>query len=316
MFADYKVGESDIQNKYAYTHIYQFRVAANDDVIQGALKKGYLFEKYNNMIACSLIKPGDNVIDVGANIGTMTVPFARSVGPEGKVFSFEPFPRTRGYLIHNVKTNDAKNVRVYATAVGHMITDTSLSNNITNIERFKGQFSGKKGNSVMIGDKKMGSKTLPLDTKHTTNFGGIRLGMGGPKVKMVTLDSIKFPHIHFLKVDVEGAEPLVFYGGQNTIRKYKPIIMFEYNWVTLTDEVQSAVPKKIQQFDIFKFCRSLGYDTIIESDREDYIIIPSGRKRTFNDPMVVWKRVNRLPALKNFDISGFSLFKFQIPKWT
>jgi hypothetical protein len=47
------------------------------------------------------IKAGDTVLDVGANIGAHTLPFAQLVGSPGKVFSFE----STAYAFAKQKTN-------------------------------------------------------------------------------------------------------------------------------------------------------------------------------------------------------------------
>ena len=53
----------------------------------------------------SLIKPGMVVVDVGANIGIYTLYAARSLGQQGKVYSFEPTPRTFEILKDNIQVN-------------------------------------------------------------------------------------------------------------------------------------------------------------------------------------------------------------------
>lgn len=49
-----------------------------------------------------LIEPGDHVVDVGANIGTLTGIMAWRTGPNGKVTAFEPHPETRAILEESV----------------------------------------------------------------------------------------------------------------------------------------------------------------------------------------------------------------------
>ena len=56
-----------------------------------------IFQKY--------VKKGDNVLDVGANIGYFTLMLAKLVGPTGKVFAFEPDPRNISLLKKNIETN-------------------------------------------------------------------------------------------------------------------------------------------------------------------------------------------------------------------
>jgi FkbM family methyltransferase len=49
-----------------------------------------------------LIRPGDTVVDAGANIGYMALLAARAAGPKGKVYAFEPYPRVIEVLRENV----------------------------------------------------------------------------------------------------------------------------------------------------------------------------------------------------------------------
>jgi len=65
----------------------------------------------------SLLRPGDNVIDVGANVGSVTCAAAAAVGPTGTVVAIEAHPRTAACLRRNVRLNDFQNVTVIQTAV-------------------------------------------------------------------------------------------------------------------------------------------------------------------------------------------------------
>jgi FkbM family methyltransferase len=64
------------------------------------------------------LRPGDHFIDVGANIGLMSLHAARAVGPSGTVTSFEPHPVTFQRLVTNVNLNGHANIRLYNLALG------------------------------------------------------------------------------------------------------------------------------------------------------------------------------------------------------
>ena len=51
------------------------------------------------------INEGDTVFDVGANIGCFSVPFAKKVGSNGKVYAFEPQPFINKLLKKNMIVN-------------------------------------------------------------------------------------------------------------------------------------------------------------------------------------------------------------------
>src|SRR5260370_8697313 len=63
------------------------------------------FEPRTQKLYRRLVKPGDTIFDIGANIGSHTLPLARLVGSQGRVFAFEPpnFPDPN--LLENMDLN-------------------------------------------------------------------------------------------------------------------------------------------------------------------------------------------------------------------
>ena len=64
-----------------------------------------------------LIKPGDSVIDIGANVGVYSKILSELVGPDGHVYSIEPFSPTFEILSYNVKKIRLDNVELINVAV-------------------------------------------------------------------------------------------------------------------------------------------------------------------------------------------------------
>jgi FkbM family methyltransferase len=58
------------------------------------------------------LKPGDVVVDVGANIGYYSLLASRAVGPAGVVYAIEPSPDIRARLQRNIRLNSADNIQV------------------------------------------------------------------------------------------------------------------------------------------------------------------------------------------------------------
>ncbi|MBS8262779.1 FkbM family methyltransferase [Roseibium polysiphoniae] len=101
-----------------------------------------------------------------------------------------------------------------------------------------------------------------VDLKKTTHFTcglgdkeGTLLMSGGThkhvKGKMkehpvFTLDSFEFENVDYIKIDVEGYERRVLIGGEQTIRKYRPLIIIEQNDVQLPDEEPFAAKKWLE----------------------------------------------------------------------
>ncbi len=74
---------------------------------------GTYFQENLVLLLENLVRSGDIFIDVGANVGLITILAARLVGPSGSVYSFEPDPKALPSLRDHVKVNTLTNVRVF-----------------------------------------------------------------------------------------------------------------------------------------------------------------------------------------------------------
>jgi len=133
-------------------------------------------------------RPGDCIVDIGANIGIVTLTCASIVGSNGIVISIEPHPVTHKYLKQNVRLNNLSNVKLYQLAVGNERGKVSFSNYIDdsiNKISYNGMFQ---------------VEIMPLDD-------------------IISVDR----SIDLLKIDVEGYERCVFEGASKTLENVKNI---------------------------------------------------------------------------------------------
>ncbi len=141
------------------------------------------------------IKKGMTVVDIGANIGYFTRLFSLLVGPEGKVYAFEPDEKNFDLL--KINTSHLDNV--------HLI-NSAVSDINGNIDFFH-----------VVGAT--GTHSLLPATGSTVK-----------KVSSVTLDQFfddkRLPDM--IKIDVEGAENQVFRGMDNILKKKSVYVIFEY----------------------------------------------------------------------------------------
>jgi FkbM family methyltransferase len=85
---------------------------------------GDSFTFYENLIRRDYLRhgvqlrPGDTVVDIGANIGAFSVLAASIVGPQGRVIAFEPGSRTFDRLKANIEINQLRNVTLVRCAIG------------------------------------------------------------------------------------------------------------------------------------------------------------------------------------------------------
>jgi FkbM family methyltransferase len=168
--------------------------------------KGELVSKLTN-----IIPEGGVVVEVGSNIGTHTVPIARRLGPNGKVYAFEPQRLIFQLLCANLICNEVYNVFAYNAAVGD------------------------RPGEVLVPD---------LDIGVEENFGAIQVaGNEGLKVELMTIDQLKLDQCDFIKIDAQNFEPQVMLGSFETINKFSPVIYLEYNY-----HVRSTINFYIKQF--------------------------------------------------------------------
>ena len=143
-------------------------------------------------IICSLLKPGDVAVDVGANCGIHTISMARAVGDEGMVYAFEPTPDMAAALRYTATLSGARRVQIVPMVVSDKPKKTKLYS-----------FNHSPENSIF--------PAFDVDAQSISSF----------DVDACTLDSF-FPEgsrVDLVKADVEGAEPLVFKGMQRVIRE-------------------------------------------------------------------------------------------------
>lgn len=151
-----------------------------------------------------LVRPGDVVVEVGANLGALTVPLAHLVGPTGRVFAFEPQRIVFQALCANAALNSLTNVIARNEAVGGAA----------------------------------GVLAVPmLDYTHAANYGGLPLGPEAgwagkenvpvEEVPVVTLDALKLLRCRLLKIDVEGMEADVLAGATDTVARCRPLLYVE-----------------------------------------------------------------------------------------
>jgi FkbM family methyltransferase len=140
----------------------------------------------------TLIGPGSVVVDVGANVGVYTLLAAKVLQGSGKIYSFEPTPRTYRILRENVQVNgflELGIVDLHQMAVTDRTGAARLS-------------------------------TFSRDCGHNTLFKD-RQADGEIEVATTSLDEILCAQerIDLIKIDVEGAEPLVFRGMKNLVER-------------------------------------------------------------------------------------------------
>lgn len=180
----------------------QFEFIKHDTFIGRSLREYGQWCEFELDLLLPLIPEGGVVYDVGANIGTHAIPFAKKVGTKGIVRAFEPQPLLLDLLARNMRSNMLPaEVYLSSAVIGHVDNQT-----------------------VQLA-------ALP-DFSTASNFGAFpALGEGGGEAIMMTLDDLLGTdhRVDLIKIDVEGMEAQVIGGAEKLIKKHKPILYVENN---------------------------------------------------------------------------------------
>lgn len=144
---------------------------------------------------------GTTALDIGAHIGSLSLPLGRLVGYDGVVYAFEPQRKIYRELVKNLELNNIKNIIPLRFAVGSENAVIEMNSKINSVELWDGRI-------------------YECD-------GAVSVGTGGDKVELRTIDSFNFSNVSMMKIDVEGYELQVLQGAQSTIRTWHPTIILE-----------------------------------------------------------------------------------------
>ena len=161
------------------------------------------------------VKTGMTVYDIGAQAGFYTLFFSTIISKKGIVYAFEPFPENVRNLLLHLEVNRINNIRVYMAALG-----------------CKNGFSGFSTNRGItencLTEKENSLLTVPSNSLD----------------HLVGNENLLPPSL--IKIDVEGAEYQVLTGGEEILKKFRPIVFLALHG---TEQRQFCLP----------FLKKLGY---------------------------------------------------------
>ncbi len=159
------------------------------------------------------LREGDVVVDVGANIGSHTVPLAKAVGKKGRVIAIEPQRTAHALLSANATTNGLLHVDCLRAAAGSAA----------------------------------GTVRIPtLDPSAPCNVGAAAVIIDdartdGEDVPCITIDDLALASCRLLKIDAEGFEVQVLEGARDTIARHRPILFVENDVVARSAASLAAI---------------------------------------------------------------------------
>lgn len=200
-FTRRKLSAPDAAEDHAIAELDGFRMLASPS--DAAVGRHVLAGRYEDEVTAFfrlMLRPGMNVLDIGANIGFFTMLSASLVGPRGRVLAVEPNPRNARMIEASRALNGFGNVTVLQAAAGR---DTGL---------------------------------LALHTSHsngtTSSLEATVAGIVSARtVPCLALDRIvpAGQPVHLVKIDVEGAEYNALLGCETLLRRDRPVIVSEFS---------------------------------------------------------------------------------------
>lgn len=167
-------------------------------------------------VLISNIKQGMTVIDIGANIGALTLQMAKIVSPSGRIFSYEPSPVNYKYASKNISLNNFKNIKLINQGLGNK-KETAYLYNVNPNNRGMLRLLAEDDQNKLYEKEEVAIDTLDS-----------------------SMQNFSIPKPDFIKIDVEGFEYKVLQGAYETLRKYKPVLFIELVDNNLREQNSSA----------------------------------------------------------------------------
>lgn len=212
------------------------------------LVQGRFYEPDVSALFATVLRPGDRVIDVGANVGWFSLLARALVGPEGAVTAFEPDPANIERFERNCQINGFENVRIVPQPASDKAGDVE----------FHLCADGTGGNSLwdpglhpMNAHTRAVPKTLALQA--------------------TTIDALHAGNVRLIKIDVEGAEERVLRGADNLLGRVRPpFVVAELHEFGL-DQMGAT------QESLRRLMEGYGYSTfILYADGSLPMLVPAG----------------------------------------
>ena len=168
-----------------------------DKNIENVIYERGVYEQGTVSLVQQILSPGDTFVDVGANIGFLSLVGASTVGKKGEVLAFEPVPSTYELLVENKELNGFTQLQTFAFAIGNEAGQVKIYPEDQN---------------------RGGASILNVRSEVGVNIEVKRLD-----------DLVLAKKIDLIKIDVEGYELEVLKGAENKIREDKPVMIIEFS---------------------------------------------------------------------------------------
>ncbi|MGB8861105.1 MAG: FkbM family methyltransferase [Ilumatobacteraceae bacterium] len=210
-----------------------------DQSVSAAIIRSGQWEPHVERVLRAHLAPGSVFIDIGANVGWHTALAASIVGTTGRVYAIEPNPDNARLIALTIERNGLAQVRLLPFALSESIGFAAFRSAIGS----NGGFTGSDASES-------------IDPSVTI-------------VPTVRLDDLGIDRVDVIKIDVEGAEPMVLRGATSMIERDHPVIVFEFS-CEMTERVAGVAAREhLRLFEAF------GYElSLIEQPSGELVPVP------------------------------------------
>lgn len=184
------------------------------------------YEKDNFLVIQESVKKDDVAIDIGAHIGLMAVVLGKTVGANGKVYSFEPTPKSFEVLNKTIQLNHLQKIVI--------LVNKAVSSGSGTIE-FNAD-NENVSNSIISYEYNTGHKKITVQVISVDDF----------------VNETGLQRLNFIKIDAEGVELDVLKGAKQTLRDFDCKIILALHPVAIEAKGDSLA-------DIYDLLAAFGY---------------------------------------------------------
>jgi FkbM family methyltransferase len=262
----------------------RFLVNRNDKYIGQSLIQYGEFAEDEVRILGKLLRIGDHIVEIGANIGAISIPLSNVIGDAGRMHVFEPQRLVFQLLCANAALNDRFNFYPYNFGISEQPSTLTIP---CPDPRRKLNFGAVTFNCEIVYSDT--SELVPSEQSHT-----------------VTLDELvseKIQRVDLIKIDAEEFSMSALRSASNTIGKHKPAIFCELSDRNPAecDEIRDFFSSR--GYDAYLCCTSLFNKYNVRSN-EAYIWIADGVLVVSLDVIALpqgLREIEGLPLLKSKD---------------
>lgn len=187
-------------NRVEKVELEQFSIYVNPDDygVGGVIKRHRAYEPVVTAELRQLLTPGQIFIDVGANIGYLSLQAAERVGSHGRVIAFEPNGENCQLFAKSIAANQFAQIELHQLAVDAKQQTLRLTS------------PGSNSNGRILASNESTSDEVLIEA--------------------IALDEFlpPLPHIDLVKIDIEGAEPRAVAGMARLLQQHRPKLIFEF----------------------------------------------------------------------------------------